>query len=200
MIQQPWGISVTGRASVAVEPDMAEVRLGINRMEGSPAGALSSVRSAISRVRQALADSGISEVRVSGLNVHTVWESHPGPRRVVGHQASASVWTRVDDLAALDTVIEAAVGAGADGVDQLIVDSVDRNEHEIAARAAAVVDAREKAEAVATAAGVTLGSVVHIQEWDAGAPRMERMMAAGSDFAAGDIEISVSLEVGYSIT
>jgi uncharacterized protein YggE len=83
---------------------------------------------------------------------------------VIGFIASDTITVTVKDLALAGPVVDAAVGAGATGVSGPALDRSDQDALYRSALKAAVTQARTKAEAAATAAGLQLGAVKQIVE------------------------------------
>ena len=113
-----------------------------------------------------------------------------------GFHAVNQIEIRVDDIARVGEVVDAAVQAGAATVSNIRFDVKERAASERQALKEAVADARARAEAMAAGAGVTLGPIVRIEEGSGGGypiprppPQMaQRMMAAQADtpVSAGD--------------
>jgi uncharacterized protein YggE len=64
MVQQPWGISVYGAASVKGAPDVVRVRFKVVRVERTADGAFAAARFAVTGVRTALREHGIAGAAV----------------------------------------------------------------------------------------------------------------------------------------
>ena len=115
---------------------------------------------------------------------------------------------RIKDVSLLGPILDGLVD---DGATQVQGTSMELAEPEAAARealATALGVARERAEALATAAGMALGDPIRIEEvQDGGFPiprgAMMRMAAADesapTEVAAGEIEISASVRVWFSL-
>jgi uncharacterized protein YggE len=114
----------------------------------------------------------------------------------------------VRTLDSLGRVIDDALAAGATTLDGVTFRTADPASAEAAARVAAVRDARAKAEALATEAGVALGDVVSVAEVAPGGgprplmakARMALAEAAPTPVEAGSEEITVSVLVAFAIT
>lgn len=116
-----------------------------------------------------------------------------------GYLARNAVEARVDDLAKLGEILGATVGAGATNVSGVRFDVKDRDAAEREALTRAVADARARADAAASGAGVKVERVLRIEEQRAIVPppqpvrpmaRMTMQEAAGEPpIAPGEIEI-----------
>ena len=138
------------------------------------------------------------DIRTTLVSVQPRYDYRDGRAPVLtGYDLSNSVRVTVRDLAALGNVIDGALKAGATSMDSLSFRLDDPTEPERAARLAAVVQARTRAEILAEAAGV---SIVGVSESLKAAgpgpgypqPKAARMMLADSatPVEAGTTEIS----------
>jgi uncharacterized protein YggE len=126
---------------------------------------------------------------------------------MTGYGASQRLSVRVRAVDELGRVIDRAIAAGATVVDEVSLELADPGAATAQARELAVADARSRAEALAAAAGVTLGKAVAIMEGPrAGEPRpfakarAELMsVAADTPVAAGTTEVVVEVEVTFAI-
>ena len=100
-------------------------------------------------------------------------------------------------------LVDAAVGAGANNVDGPNLDTADKSALYDQALKQAFDDAKGKAQAIAAAAGLTLGAIVKVQEGgNAGARcrvrRGEGASGAAVPIEAGTQQIQASVTVTYS--
>jgi uncharacterized protein YggE len=198
---------VFGASSVDAAPDIARLRLTIRETRKRPGEAFEVTRGAVNRVREVLRGHGIpgNAVSTSRLNLRSQW-SYGNERKFVGYECTASFMAEVRDLDILEIALVNAVEAGANHVDGVEFDVSTKKELRAQARTAAVAAAREKAELYAEAAGVRLGTVVHIA--DVGPERGEtsyRTMAQSEssggdgDLTPGKITVTAAVLVGFSI-
>lgn len=202
-------IVTTGTGRVAVEPDTAELRLGVGISRPTVGEARTAAAEAMSAILGAVAAAGVErrDVRTTILNVQPRYEYRDGrPPRLTGYDLANLVVVTVRDLSGLGGVIDGALGAGATSLDGLAFRLDDPSEAERAARTAAVAEARDRAGVLADAAGVTIGGVSDIVE--AGAtpiwpqPKMARAMLAAdaaTPIEAGTTEVSVTVTVTFRI-
>jgi hypothetical protein len=109
----------------------------------------------------------------------------------------------IPDLADVGAVVDAAAKAGANQVYGPNLSIADQTELYKDALADAFEDARDKAEAIAAAAGVSLGDVVNVVEGGAVYPMPAAEAAAadagGVPIQPGQQEIQASLTVTFAI-
>jgi uncharacterized protein YggE len=118
---------------------------------------------------------------------------------IVGYVASNGVTVRTP-LANAGKLVDAAVGAGANGVSGPSLDVSDRDALYRDALHKAVDDAKLKAQSLADAAGLSLGGAVTITEGGSSAPMpvADKMSAVGTPIEAGTQEIQASVTVTYA--
>ncbi|MFI0940983.1 SIMPL domain-containing protein [Streptomyces sp. NPDC021020] len=207
-IKSPWGITSYGAASVHGAPDLARVRLGINRTEASPQEAFTAARAAIAALREAIRAHGLRDAQVSAsrLDLQTSWSGYGQDRKFLGYRCHAAFAVECHDLDALESFLVAAVDAGANEVEGVDFDVRNKPELRAQAREKAVRTARSKAELYAAAAGVRLGQVIHIEDVDPesiGAGRYRGHSDPGSvseaDLAPGAVVVSAAVVLGFAI-
>lgn len=202
-------IAVSGEASVAAAPDMAELTVGITREARRPDVALEGVAEGIGAVFVVLDQAGIDarDRRTSGLSLQPRWErnSNGSAPKIAGYVASNRVTIRVRDLDALGGLITDTVGDGANTLSGLNFVVADPAPLEAEARRLAVISAMEKAKLYAETAGVELGPLMSINDTGSFAPGpgpVMAEMALRSDampIAEGEVEIRASVSMIYAI-
>src|SRR5262245_27032397 len=203
-------ITVTGDAEVASKPNQARLSAGVVTQAETAAAALNANSTAMNRVFAALRMAGIPENRMqtSNFSVQPQYApfrpENPEPQRIIGYQVSNNVTVTVDDLTRLGSTLDALVRSGANqlgGIQFMIADPKPLAER---ARTLAVTDAVAKARTLATAAGVTLGPLMSIQESMSNRPipvfAMARAVAAeATPIAEGEERVSVNVTMVYAI-
>ncbi|PYE82360.1 SIMPL domain-containing protein [Pseudoroseicyclus aestuarii] len=201
----PHQIIVMGEGEATAKPDRATVTLGVEAEAATPREASDMMSEAAARVIDRLVESGIprAAIQTGQLTLDQQYGEEPSDERPF--LAGTMLTVRVTDLDSLGEVLNAAITDGANrlqGVDFGIEDdSVLREE----ARRDAVADARERAEVLADAAGVSLGDILQISETGSGRPRpMQRgdaMMVAEAALpvAPGDLTVSQLVEIVWEI-
>jgi uncharacterized protein YggE len=208
----PETITVPGTGRVAVEPDIANVRLGVSIVRPTAADAREAAAGTMTAVLDAVRRHGVArrDIRTTllGLNPVTDYSSEKGPR-VTGYQVTNTVEIMVRELATAGALIDAGLGAGASSLDGLEFRLEDPSSAEDGARRAAIDDARRRAAVLAGAAGVGVGRVLAIVEGEqppmpfpAGGTR--GMMAFKAEVAdtpveGGSQEVVVSVAVTFAI-
>jgi uncharacterized protein YggE len=204
IIKHPWGVAVQGSARVTAPPDLARVRFRVTRIEQAPADAFAATRATLAQVRSVLRDHGVATTRESRLGLRTLWNYGEPTQTLVGYECSAGFLAETTALDDVPQLLADLVSAGAHEIDALEYDVADRAALQAQAYQQAVTAAREKAALYASAAGMRLGAVLHIE--DADAPPATVALASGpapgspEDLAPGEIVITATIRVGYALT
>ncbi len=203
-------ITVTGEGVVAVAPDMATVTLGVSAEAETAKAAMDETSAGVAALLATLAGAGIEprDIQTSGLSLNPVWDGRSyesGPPRITGFSAANTLTVRVRALDGIGGVLDGVLEGGANTFNGLSFGLQEPQPVEDEARAAAVADARRKAELFAGAAGVSLGSILSIsetQEFDPPQPmfRMEAAMASDSvPVAAGEMGVAARVTIVWEI-
>jgi uncharacterized protein YggE len=204
-MEQPTGITVEGVGVVARPPDRATVTFGATARALSAAEAHRTAGGRMRSVLAALARLGIdaADLATRQIQLSPTYDYSESGQRLTGYLARQTLEVSVPRLDELPAVLDRAVSAGADEVASVALGIDDDAASLREARAAAVADARARAETLAVAAGVRVGPTTAIRE----APRegpivpLARMEARAADtpVAPGTIELTVRVEVTFAI-
>ena len=202
-------ITVSGEGSVAAAPDMATLSLGAAAEAKEAAEALRMTSEITQRILERLAEAGIEsrDIQTSGLSLHPLRRNYregtdeqPG---IIGYAASNGVTVRVRDLDQLGSVLDTVVSDGAKSLNGLSFGLQEPRPLMDEARKLAVADARAKAELYATAAGVSVGRLISLDESGGGGPSpyMAEMSMARSavPVAAGEMDVSAQVRIVYEV-
>ncbi len=201
-------VTVTGSATVSARPDTATVSAGVVTHAARAAVALADNGAAMRRILKVIADLGIADRDVRTEAVRVVPQraqpapGRPAPPDIVGYEVSNRVQVTVRDLALLGRLLDAVVAQGANTLGGIAFSIADPGPLLQQARAAAIADARAKADVYAAAARVKLGRVLFIRDQTAGPPRPleARLMAAGPvPIAPGEQDVEASVSVTYAL-
>jgi uncharacterized protein YggE len=204
-------ITVTSTATVKTAPDEAVVDLGVSTESPDSAQAFAQNATDMRAVLDALKAAGIADRDLQTLNLSldqkVVDNGKPSEHEV--YVASNRIEVTVHDLSTVGSVIDTAVKAGADSVGGVRFQLANPNTVRTDALAAAVRGAREKADALAQAAGTQVVRVVTIQEESYRLPVYRAPIADTAGFAAQattpvvppeSLEASVTVSVVWEIS
>jgi uncharacterized protein len=209
---QLTGISVQGEGKVQAAPDMALLSLGVTVLDETVAGARERAATSLEAMIQTMRDNGIDErdIQTRHLQISPEYDYRNGQQLLRGYRVHNMVDVRVRNIDTTSQVVDDAVTAGGDNAQVLgIAFTIDDPEElHTQARELAVRDAREKADTLAGAAGVSLGAPTAIIEGGGGIP-VDRLRApAAMEFAQdgastpiqpGELDIVISVTVTWSI-
>jgi len=203
-------ISVSGVGTVTTTPDIAIVRLGVATDARTAREALSRTSQAMQNVLDILADEGVlpADIQTTDLSLFPSFENRtPGkPPAVVGYRAQNMVSITVRDLTGLGRVLDKVSEGGSNLIQSIQFDRDNTDDLMNAARKAAIMDARAKAELYAAAAGISVGSVISISEAGGFGPSPRNMargqmesMVMDVPVAEGELSLSATVQVVFLI-
>jgi len=166
-------VTAQGEGTSPAAPDMARMSFGVTIQNADAEAALNGASEVASAITEALKKAGVKaeDIQTANVSLYPQQEWRDGQAPVIlGYQASVTVSTKVRDLTSLGDVITAASGAGATDIGGPTFTLEDDVEARDAAIAGAVEDARMRAEAMAKAAGKTVGEVIAISETNINVP------------------------------
>ncbi len=201
-------IVVTGTGRVAVEPEVADLRLGVTLTKPSVEAARADAAATMDAILRGVDGAGVprADVRTAMISVQPRYDYRDGRAPVLtGYEIANLVEISVRDLSRLGDVIDATLAAGATSMDALTFRLADPVPGEREARRQAMAEARSRADVLAEAAGLTIVGVSDIIEGQPIRPpgpvaKAERL-ALAADIAtpieAGMLEVAVTVSVTY---
>ncbi len=211
----PQGITVVGTGRSSGTPDVANVSLGVQTQNASVQQAVKSNQDIMNAILAQLKALGIADadIRTSNYSIYTqgtiVKPVEPGGNSSGQDQMVYAVNNQVDvkvrDISKLSDVLDKAVTAGANNVYGINFSVSDTSKLEADARAAAVADAKARAESLAQLEGVSLGSVISVSESVSGpgpvyyAPAAQGLGGGGTPVQPGQLDVTYSVQVTYAI-
>ncbi len=204
-------IVVSGTGRVSVEPDLAEVRLGVSLARPTVAEARDEAARTMTAILEAVGGAGVDrrDVRTALLSVQPRYDYRDGgPPVLVGYELVNAITVLVRDLARLGEVVDGALRAGATSMDGLSFRVAEAAAAEREARVRAMREARARAEVLAEAGGLAIAGVRDIVEGVPVRPptpyaKAERMALAASDVPTptetGSVEVEVTVTVTFSV-
>jgi uncharacterized protein YggE len=198
-------VTVSGEATIAVAPDMAELRSGVTTQGKTAREASAANARAMTSVLAALKEAGIAgeDIQTTRLSIQPVQDrNRPGAERITGFQASNQITIRMRDVTRVGDILDRLVTAGANefgGLDFFVsapsklLDSV---------RPQAILDARRKADIYARAAGLELGRAVSIIEEGVAPPiplRAAARAAPATPVAPGQETLRATVTVSFEL-
>lgn len=211
---RPPIISVSGEGMVEATPDRATISVGVVTRAKNPSAVQATNAQAATSVINSIVALGIERKNISTGNYNfnpTYRRYDNGKNEIDGYEATNSVTIIVDDLNLVGKIIDTALSHGANRVDSLNFGLRNKNSYQDEALRLAVLDARRKAEAAASALGKSILGVrsMSINSNRVESPRnykMARSMAMdeAADFEtpveSGTLQCSASVHVEFEIS
>lgn len=150
-------IVVTGSGSVDATPDRAVVGLSVIVQRPTAQEAQQQNAATMAQVVRQIVSAGVPQTNIRTATVSLYPQHRPdsgGTGPIIGYQAVNRVLVTVDDISRVGQVIDAGVGAGANGVDGVAWTLRDASSYRTQALRLAVQNAQATANAIASAAGV----------------------------------------------
>ncbi|HXW05179.1 MAG TPA: SIMPL domain-containing protein [Vicinamibacterales bacterium] len=202
-------VVATGEGVIKRAPDRAWVTVAAESRAKTPQEAQRLNAAAMTAVLDRLKSTGLppDAVQTRSYDLQAEYDYQNNRQTLRGYLARNSVEIRVDALPRLGDIIDAAVGAGATAVSGIRFDLQDRANVERQALQRAVTDARERATAAASGAGMKVDRVLRIVEMrvpEVGPPRpmvamREMAQAPSTPIEAGEIEIRAGVTLTATI-
>ena len=198
-------VTITGEATVAVEPDAAVIRLGVTSSAKTAREASDANAQQMTGVLAAIKDAGIADrdVQTSRLSLQPQYDpNRAGAARLLGFQVTNQLTIKIRDIDKLPGILDRAIGAGANEMSGLEFIVSEQSKLLDQARDDAIADARRKAERYAKAAGVKVGPVMSISEEGSSQPPrlMQAMRAGAAPVAPGEQILRAAVTVSYELT
>jgi uncharacterized protein YggE len=199
------GVLASGDATVSKKPDVAYLSAGVQSQQSTAAAAQSDLASKAAKLINRIKALGVADKDLTTSGYWLGPNYSPGGS-ISGYRASEQLqfkWHNVDTVGkALDAVVQEgdatniSVGFGL----------ADPKVAQAEARSAAIADARTKAQAMASAAGVKLGPVVRVSDQSSYSRFPTPMMYSGAamkdtstQIPVGELTVQVSVEVDFTI-
>lgn len=199
----PRSITAIGAGAALSTPNRAAFSFGVTTQARSAAAALNSCSTEMRKVIDALKRAGVAarDIQTSSVSLSPRYSANG--EDIAGFTASNTVNATIRNVSRSGAVIDAAVGAGAN---QVYGPSFTRSDEAVLYRralAAAVANARGKAQALARAGKVRLGRVLSIIESSTGPVPLAEKAAAARDVGApiepGTQRIEASVTVEFAV-
>jgi uncharacterized protein len=204
------GITVVGQGEAFGAPDQANVQVGVEVFAPSVNEATAQNEAVIQQIMDSLTALGIAENDIQTTN-YSLWAEQiygdQGPEGIAGYRVTNQVNVTIRDINQVSDVLAAVTEAGANTIYGVSFSVADPAALEEEARAAAMADARVRAESLAALAGVSLGDITIISEV-VGQPVMPLGLgggmvmaeaAAGPSVSPGQLSYQVQVQVTFGI-
>ena len=218
-------ISVSADGKVTATPDLATVDVGVMTQAATATDAKNQNDAKVNKVIAFVKQQGIADadIKTQQLNLYPqqsyggvmVPGGVPTTPKITGYQANQTVEIKVrgvdKDQTALEKILDGAVNNGANEVDGVNFSFANPDALQQQAQETAIANAKVKAQALAKAAGLTLGKVVSVSETNSAFPgpvpyAVNSAMGLGGaaksvapDIQPGSQDVSESMTVTFEV-
>ena len=196
-------IDTSGTAETSVMPDKAYIFLGAETQADTAASSQSENAAIMDAINSGLSEMD-AKIETSSYYVNAVYSYEKDTPVVIGYKTTHILKITTTDVENAGKVIDAASAAGANTVSNIQFALSD--EKEKAARqnllANAVDDARQKADIIAKASGVSIKKPMHISEsWAMPYPlyKAAGIESASTSISPQELQLSVTVSVNWKI-
>jgi uncharacterized protein YggE len=204
-------INVSGQGLTYITPDVAYVYIGVHSQSESVADALQENNAQATAVTEALKEMGVdaTDIQTTNFNVYPM-QTYGQQGEITGttYSVDNTVYVTIRKLDQLGKLLDTVVKSGANSINGITFDVVEKEEALASARKLAIENARKQAEEIAAVTGVTLGQLVSINIDAANPPSMYDMKGMGggagapsamTPVSAGQMVITANAYLSYEI-
>jgi len=205
-------INTQGNSEITVNPDEAEVIVGISILKDSAADAQNEANTVTNNIINGLKAEEISEenIQTEQLSLYEEYDWSKETRETIGWRATQTLRVKTTDLSNVGTIVDIAVENGANQISSINfgLSSEKEQEYKTEALADATKNAKEKAETIASSLGAKLGNIKSVSEsgfyYTPYRYAMEEVAGAKavSEAAAvmpGQVTVTASISIVYKI-
>ena len=161
-------LNVTGEGKVNATPDIAYVNLGVTTEHKDAAVALSNNTAAMDKIISAIKAAGVAaeDMQTTGYSIYPKYNyiRETGESEIVGYTVNNSVRVTIRDISKVGKILDTASKNGANNSGGITFGLSDYDKYYNEALKKAVQSAKKKAEVLASAVGVSIGTPVNISE------------------------------------
>jgi hypothetical protein len=160
----PNGITVTGSGSAEVPPDLAHLSGSVDNSAGTAQDALDQNSRTVQAVLAALAAAGVpsKDIQTSRVDVTPAYDYKSTPAQIVGYRASNTITVKTTDLTRIGDLLTTMVQSGVNNLNDVSYGIQNPEQLRMMALEAALGDARQLAQTIASDLGVALGAILNV--------------------------------------
>ncbi|HOW92708.1 MAG TPA: SIMPL domain-containing protein [Anaerolineaceae bacterium] len=203
-------LGANGSGQVYLVPDVAYINIGIRVDADEVSDALSKNNSQANSIAEALQQLGVDkkDIQTSNFNVYPMMDyGMDGEVTRRYYVVENTVYITVRQLASLGELLDTVVRSGANTINGISFDILDKTAAQAEARDMAIANAKAEAEAIAASAGVKLGNLQSVNVYTSGVsvPMYDAKGIGGAamesavPISAGQLKISVEANLVYEI-
>lgn len=196
-------LTVTGNASVALVADYAQASVGVSTRAATVQEATAQNAEAIRSVIAALEAAGIpqEDIATSSYSVYTEYDYMTGQAVLAGYSVTNQLTVIIRDMEHIGATLDKATAAGANNIYNVEFCSTLSAQAQDEALTHAVQEALRKGKLLADAAGLSLGSILSIEESTGGYYTVSTMYKTEAAMdAVSNVILPDELTISASVT
>jgi len=159
-------LNINGNGSTEITPDIAYINIGVHSEAPTAVSAVSVNNTQAQKVMDALLLFGIQnkDLRTSNFSINSLQKTDPSTGQVTGtyYAVDNNIIVTVRDLPKMGSLLDNAIQAGANSINNVQFDVADNTAARKQARDEAMQNAIQQAQELADAAGIELGDIQFI--------------------------------------
>ena len=187
-------ITVSGRGEVIAAPDFATLTLNVQSTADGAEQANATCEENLKSVYEVALSLGVRRSDITDTGVNMTPQQRESDGAITGYLATATVTIIAHELNTANSVMSGIIDASVGELKSITYGIQDASMAYQEALLAAMEDARVKAEAIAAAAGTTIGKVVGVEE-----SSNDDSSLVGVDFESSSIAVPAKVTVKYLI-
>lgn len=200
-----FGVLATGDATVSKKPDLASISAGVQSQQSTAAAAQSDLAGKAAKLINKIKSLGVpdKDLTTSGYWLGPAYS--PTGQTITGYRATEQLQFKWHNVETVGKALDAVVQEGDATNISVSFGLADPKAAQAEGRSAAIADARSKAQAMASAAGVKLGPVVRVSDVSS-SYRYPQPLSFGaaaikdsSQIPVGELTVQVAVEVDFTI-
>lgn len=208
-------ITVSGEGKVNIKPDLATASFAVVSQGEKPEVIATENTEKINKAIAFLKEKGIEEkdIKTTDYNLYPRyrWDEKLNDNKIIGYELRQTVSVKIRAIEKAGEIIGGLTAVGINEIHSLNFSVEDPVAQENEARLAAFAEARQKAEAMAAANGVSIARVINFSESSGGYPMpyYDRSFSLGKggvseaavapDIQVGEQEVAINVTVTYEI-
>ena len=215
------GIWVVGEGTIQLNPDLTILRIAVESKARSVSEARKGAAKAMDSINKIVKQSGVKDDQIQTVSYNISpeyeWQQPRGggnsKRVLIGYIVSNTVVVQITKIDQVGELIDSVTDAAGDTtrIDSIQFTVQDKTLYSKQLREQAVKNAISKAEQLAQLSGVTLGLPFYIGEVSSSSPiirnsgqleatpRMAMAADISTPISSGELELSMQIQVGFSI-
>ncbi|WP_026892770.1 SIMPL domain-containing protein [Lacrimispora aerotolerans] len=201
-------IQVQSTEKVKVVPDIAEVSYSVSTQAADPKAAQETNTQDVNKVIDFLKKAGVDEksIQTSNYGLNPIYDYNAG-QKITGYEMRTGITVSDLPMDKLGTLVASSIEAGINNIDHIAYMSSKYDESYQEALKKAVSASKVKADAIAAASGVTLGTITNVEEistyndtrYEAGAAFGAQADAKSIAVEPGQLDVEAQVTVTYGI-